>query len=138
MLRLIVSKGPHSLWLRGTAILWLAACCTACHDEPSRTKERDVTVLDGMQLSAARRVGLESAVDAMDRGDLERLKMLKIWVQKRAQVVLFAPADVQALDLAISCLDGSLPRAEREAALDKVESGKLIKSAREVCLEEEE
>ncbi len=122
--------------MAGAASLAVLTC--ACHDKPSAATQRGSAVLDRMQLAAARRVGLESAVDAMDRGDLQRLKMLKVWVLGRAQVVLFEPADLKSLDLAIACLDGSLPREKREAALDAIESGTLVRSARELCLDEED
>jgi hypothetical protein len=113
----------------------MAAGPSACnHERPAGTK-RDPNVLDRMELAAARRVGLESATDAMQRGDLKQLKMLDTWVRKRAQVVLFNPDDLESLDLAISCLDGSLAPADREAALDKIAGGQLINPARDLCLE---
>ncbi len=116
-------------------------CCSAwalvaCRSEP--TKKRDPNVLDGVELSAARRVGLETASEAIQKGDVKKLKMLAVWVRKRAQVVLFEPDDLAALDIAITCLDGSLPEGERAAALAKVESGKLIRDARDVCLDQGE
>jgi hypothetical protein len=120
-----------SVGLCGTA-LGLAAC----RSEP--TKKRDPNVLDGVELSAARRVGLETASEAIQKGDVKKLKMLAVWVRKRAQVVLFEPDDLAALDVAITCLDGSLPQGERAAALAKIESGKLVQDARDVCLDEGE
>jgi len=122
-------------WLRSTALLCVAGWPVACrHDSPSDTK-RDPAVLDGMELTAARRVGLESAADAMRRGDLKRLQMLHVWVRNRAQVVLFQADDLKSLDLAIGCLDGSLGQSERSARLEQVKSGQLIEPARAACLE---
>ena len=69
-----------------------------------------------MERSAARRVGLESTIDAMRRGDLNRLKMLSVWARTRAQVALFEADDLSSLDLAIECLDGSMTHAERLTA----------------------
>ncbi len=116
------------------ALLWAACSLSACQSPVS--KKRDPAVLDGVELSAARRVGLETAADAIRKGDLKKLKMLAVWVRKRAQVVLFESDDLQAMDIAITCLDGSLPQGERAAALDKIESGKLVKDARAVCLDD--
>ncbi len=117
--------------LLNAALLWAGLC--ACSSQGPK-KKRDPAVLDGVELSAARRVGLETAADAIRKGDLKKLRMLTVWVRKRAQVVLFEADDLQALDIAISCLDGSLAQSERAATLAKVTSGKLIKDAREVCL----
>jgi hypothetical protein len=105
----------------------------ACHHDQTDGK-RDPAALDGMERAAARRVGLESAIDAMHRGDLNRLKMLGVWARTRAQVVLFETDDLSSLDLAIECLDGSLTQADRLTALDKIKSGQLLKPARELCL----
>ncbi len=91
--------------------------------------------LDAMQLEAAGRVALESAADAMERRDLERLKMLSKWVRGRAQVVLFGPSDLGALDLAIGCLDRSVSRSEALASLAKLGKGKLSIPARSLCEE---
>lgn len=91
--------------------------------------------LDGMQLEAAGRVALESAADAMERRDLERLRMLSRWVRERAQVVLFQPNDLSALDLAIGCLDHSVPPTRAVASLEKLTSGKLLTPARNLCAE---
>ena len=87
-----------------------------------------------MERSAARRVGLESTIDAMQRGDLNRLKMLSVWARTRAQVALFEADDLSSLDLAIECLDGSMTHADRLTALDKIKSGQLLKPARDLCL----
>ena len=91
-----------------------------------------------MELAAARRVGLETAADAIEQGDLKRLQMLAKWVRGRAQVVLFEPDDLKSLDLAITCLDGSLASDARAAALDEIKSGTLIKPTREACLKDAE
>lgn len=114
-------------------VLGVAVGPCACHHDTTESK-RDPAALDGMERSAARRVGLESAVDAMQRGDLNRLKMLSVWARTRAQVALFEADDLSSLDLAIECLDGGMTRADRLAALDKIKSGQLLNPARELCL----
>lgn len=119
-------------------MLFIAASPAACHHESSSESKRDPGAMDGMEQTAARRVGLESAADAMRRRDLQRLKMLGVWVRGRARVVLFEPDDLKALDLAITCLDGSLAPSERATALDQIKSGKLIRPARALCLSEAE
>jgi hypothetical protein len=121
-------------------ILGLVAVCAtgffcACrHEAPPETK-RDPSVLDGVERNAATRVGLETATDAMHRGDLKQLRMLGVWARKRAQVVLFEADDLEALDVAIACLDGSLAANDRAPALDKIKSGQLLKPARALCLD---
>jgi hypothetical protein len=120
----------------GVRLCSAALALGACRSEP--TKKRDPSVLDGVELSAARRVGLETASEAIQKGDVKKLKMLAVWVRKRAQVVLFEPDDLAALDIAITCLDGSLPEGERAAALAKISSGKLVQDARDVCLDQEQ
>src|SRR5450432_4204173 len=117
-----------------TAVLFIAASPAACHHESSSESKRDPGAMDGMEQTAARRVGLESAADAMQRRDLQRLKMLSVWVRGRARVVLFEPDDLKALDVAITCLDGSLAPSERTQALGQIKTGKLLKPARELCL----
>jgi len=122
----------------GSAVaLYAAYFLSACHDRSGEAK-RDPAVLDKMEFAAARRVGLESAVDAMQRGDLKRLQMLATWARGRAQVALFEPDDLKSLDLAIACLDGSLARDARVAAFNEIKSGKLVKPARDVCFAEAE
>lgn len=112
----------------------------ACHGEskPFPTKPLASGELDGMQLEAAGRVALESAADAMVRHDLQRLKMLSVWVRGRAQVVLFKPNDLSALDLAIGCLDKSVSPSEAAARLGKLTSGKLLVPAQVLCAEQSE
>lgn len=103
-------------------------------------KQRSATVpsasageqLDGMQLSAARRVTMESTRTAMQHRDLARLKQLSVWVRHRAQVTLFEPDDVTALDLAIECLEQSAPPTAQLATLDRL-TGELRGPARDVC-----
>ena len=111
----------------------------ACRGESGGTGFKTKAVasgdLDGMQLEAAGRVALESAADAMERKDLERLRMLSRWVRERAQVVLFKPNDLRALDLAIGCLDHSVQPAEAVASLKELKSGKLLISASNMCSE---
>ena len=122
-------------------LLSLAALCGSgwpcgCHHDGTPAAKRDPSVLDGMERSSARRVGLETASDAMRRGDLKQLKMLGVWARNRAQVVLFEADDLQSLDVAIACLEGSLPPNDRRPALDKIQSGQLLKAARQLCLDE--
>ncbi len=119
------------------ASLGVVLLASACQDKKPRPK-RDPAVLDRMELAAARRVGLETAVAAIEDGDLKRLQMLAKWARGRAQVIVFEPDDMKSLDLAITCLDGSLPREARAAALDEIKSGKLLKPTRDACLEEAE
>jgi hypothetical protein len=119
--------------LRCLAALVAACWGSACQHESSLDAKRDPAVLDGMELTAARRVGLESAADAMQRGDLERLRMLSVWVRRRAQVVLLEPADLDALDHAVACLADSSARAKELAALQELKTGALLKPARELC-----
>ncbi|MEP7048933.1 MAG: hypothetical protein ABJB12_01210 [Pseudomonadota bacterium] len=127
----------------GATLLLFAtvACLAGCQHESEpehKTDKSDKTVLDGMQLSAARRVGLESAVDALQRGDLQRLKMLRQWALGRAQVVLFSDQDLGSLDLGISCLDGTLAPSDRRAAVARLGSGQLREPARDLCLPDQE
>ena len=122
----------RSAW--GAMALGGTCLVSACQEKTSRPK-RDPAVLDGMELAAARRVGLETAAAAMEDGDLKRLQMLATWARGRAQVIVFEPDDMKSLDLAISCLDGSLARDAREAALNEIKSGKLLKPARDICLQ---
>ena len=111
----------------------------ACRNEGGSTgfKAKPVVSgeLDGMQLEAASRIALESAADAMERRDLHRLRLLSRWVRERAQVVLFQPNDLSALDLAIGCLDHSVPPSQAVARLQKLTSGKLLTPARNMCSE---
>jgi hypothetical protein len=115
------------------AILLAAGFPSACRENSTSETKRDPAVLDGMELTAARRVGLESATDAMERGDLNRLKMLSTWVRSRAQVVLFEPQDVEALDHAIACLENTSTRSAELTALAQIKSGALSRPAREAC-----
>jgi hypothetical protein len=110
------------------------APCACGHEAPPQTK-RDPSVLDGVERSAATRVGLETATDAMRHGDLKKLRMLGVWARKRAQVVLFEANDLESLDVAIACLDGSLSANDRAPALAKIKSGQLLKPARALCLD---
>jgi len=88
---------------------------------------------DGMQLSSARRVALESATTAMKRRDLGRLKQLSIWVRNVAQVAILEPDDLAALDLAIQCLEAASPSNDALASLDQIKSGRLKQPAQAVC-----
>src|SRR5882757_2661262 len=107
--------------------LCVAGLASSCHHDPET--KREPGAMDGVQRTAARRVGLETAIDAMQRGDLNRLKMLGVWARTRTTVALFEADDLSSLDVAIACLDGSLVRADRQAALAKIQSGKLLKPA---------
>ena len=116
------------------------AVAFACRSEskPYPAKPLASGELDAMQLEAAGRVALESAADAMVRHDLQRLKMLSVWVRGRAQVVLFQPNDLSALDLAIGCLDRSVSPSQAAASLQKLTSGKLLTPTRVLCSEQPE
>jgi hypothetical protein len=128
---------PVLPWNGRFALLLTVALLAACHeDKPSGA--RNPAVLDAMELTAARRVGLESASDALRERDLKRLKMLRVWVQERAQVVLFEPDDVESLDRAITCLETESLRSDERVALARVKSGALLQAAREVCAGEGE
>ena len=120
------------------ALFGAAALSSSCHQEEKPAPTTDKTVLDGMQLSAARRVGLESAVDALQRGDLQRLEMLRTWSLGRAQVALFSEEDLASLDLGIACLDGSLAPSDRPAAAKQLRAGQLRQPARGLCLPDDE
>jgi hypothetical protein len=122
---------PRQIW--SLIVLGIAGTPCACQHDATDSK-RDPAALDGMERSAARRVGLESTIDAMQRGDLNRLKMLSVWARTRAQVALFEADDLSSLDLAIECLDGSMTHADRLTALAKIKSGQLLKPARDLCL----
>jgi hypothetical protein len=89
--------------------------------------------LDGMQLDSARRVAIESASAAMGRRDLGRLKQLSAWVRGRAQVVILEPNDLQALDLAIACLEQPSGAADTLTRLERIQGGKLKGPAHTAC-----
>jgi len=131
-------SAKQRVWIGSLALLGFLVAF-ACRSEGEVTGFRPKPVasgeLDAMQLEAAGRVALESAADAMERRDLERLRLLSRWVRERAQVVLFQPNDLSALDLAIGCLDHSVPPREAVAALRKLTSGKLLTPARNMCSE---
>jgi hypothetical protein len=130
-------NATQRVWFAVLALLGFAVAF-ACRSEskPYRTKPASSTDLDPMQLEAAGRVALESAADAMERHDLERLKMLSHWVRARAQIVLFKPNDLSALDLAIGCLDHSVQPAQAVETLQKLQSGKLLVRAKVLCSEQ--
>jgi len=122
------------------ALLGALVSVSACkRDSASKTDHGfpapSASGLDGMQFSSARRVALESAKAAMQRRDLERLKQLNVWVRNRAQVALFEPDDLSALELAIQCLEQVTPASTAVASLDDLRSGSLRQPARVVCLE---
>ena len=132
-----MSGAPRSwVW----AVLFVALWQTLACDRPTGFKKSSSAApsgsgqkLDGMQFSSARRVALESAIDAMKRRDLARLKQLSIWVRGRAQVAIFEPDDLTALDLAIQCLEQVSPPSDALQTLDALGSGQLRKAARGVC-----
>jgi hypothetical protein len=129
-------SAKQRVWIVSLALLGFVLAF-ACRSEGGSTgfKAKPVVSgeLDAMQLEAAGRVALESAADAMERRDLQRLRMLSRWVRERAQVVLFQPNDLSALDLAIGCLDHSVPPPQAVATLQKLTSGKLLTPARNMC-----
>jgi hypothetical protein len=147
--RAFLSAGLAVLWhVSPTQRVWFSALgllgfavAFACRSESKSFAPKPKSSageLDAMQLEAAGRVALESAADAMERHDLERLRMLSRWVRGRAQVVLFQPNDLSALDLAIGCLDRSVAPNEALAILTKLTSGKLIVRAKVLCSEQPE
>lgn len=129
-------SAKQRVWIVSLALLGFAIAF-ACRNEGEATGFRAKPVvsgeLDGMQLEAAGRIALESAADAMERRDLERLRLLSRWVRERAQVVLFQPNDLSALDVAIGCLDRSVSPSQAAASLQKLTSGKLLTPARNMC-----
>src|SRR4051812_33547091 len=109
-------------WLCLTLCAWAGGCQreTASEAEKSPEPAGSGAQLDRMQLSSARRVALQSASEAMNSGDLQRLKQLSVWVRQRASVTIFEEDDLESLDLAISCLEQSSatgPALERLAEL---------------------
>jgi len=127
------------VWFSVLALVGFAVAF-ACRSEskPYPAKPLASGELDGMQLEAAGRVALESATDAMVRHDLQRLKMLSVWVRGRAQVVLFQPNDLSALELAIACLERSVSPRQAAARLAELSSGKLLVPAGVLCAEQPE
>lgn len=89
-------------------------------------------VLDGMQLDSARRVALQSARESIEARDVERLHQLRKWVEGRASVPVFPPADLAALDLAIACLGGA-PPDDADEQLEAAKASKLADPARRAC-----
>jgi hypothetical protein len=86
-----------------------------------------------MQLSSARRMALQSAIGAMRQHDLQKLKMLDVWVRNRAQITLMEPDDLAALAIAIACLEAGTPPSDSESKLDALQTGKLREPARAAC-----
>lgn len=109
-----------------------------CQKQVERHEEQATTVasgskLDGMQLDSARRVALQSAADAMKARNLPRLKQLSSWVRGRAQVVIFQASELDALDLAIACLEAGTAPADTKARLQSMQPNKLRAPASELC-----
>ena len=118
------------------ALLGLAACQK---DAPKRADgAAGARAMDGLERYTRRTVSLETAIDAIEQRDVKKLKMLSVYVRNRDKTALFSEDDLSSLDLAIECLEGAKSQEERSAALDEIHSGKLKKSAREACLEEQE
>jgi len=122
------------------AMLGALISAPACQRENASKSDQGYPVpsasgLDGMQLSSARRVALESAIAAMQRRDLQRLKQLSIWVRNRAQVAILEPDDLAALDVAIQCLEAVSAPSDALASLDQVKSGRLKQPAQTLCRE---
>jgi hypothetical protein len=120
------------------AVVGALISASACQRESASKSDQgypapSASGLDGMQLSSARRVALESAIGAMKRRDLERLKQLNIWVRNRAQVAILEPDDLAALDLAIQCLEAVSPPSDALSSLDQIKSGKLKQPAQTLC-----
>ena len=122
-----------STWIWAIILCCVSACRRETAPESDAGSAPSGTPLDGMQLSSARRVALESALAALERGDVERLKQLNNWVRHRAQVAIFEPDDLKSLDLAIACLDHSSSVDEALAGLDQLSSGKLKAPATVAC-----
>lgn len=122
-------------WLFTGLLLALSACqrSDAAASSTEAAASASAGKLDKMQLSSARRVALESATAAMERHDLQRLKQLDVWVKTRAQVAIFEPDDLRALELAISCLEHVPPPPEALAQLAQLKSGGLRAPARAAC-----
>jgi hypothetical protein len=124
----------------GAALLTALCLISACSrktgyetDKRSSSPAPAGSELDGMQLASARRVAIESAIAAMKRRDLARLKQLSLWVRGRAQVAVLEPNELQALDLAIQCLEQVAPPSAATAKLDALGPGQLQKATRGVC-----
>lgn len=131
-------SATQRVWFTALALLGFAVAF-ACRSESKSFAPKpagSAGELDAMQLEAAGRVAMESAADAMERHDLQRLKMLSVWVRGRAQVVLFQPNDLSALDTAIACLERSVPPSQAITSLAKLSSGKLIVRAKVLCSEQ--
>ena len=111
-----------------------AGCQT---DRASRSEgAAGARAMDGLERYTRRTVSLETAIEAIEQGDVKKLKMLSVYVRNRDKTALFSEDDLSSLDLAIECLEQKLSQDERRTALDEIKSGKLKASAREVCIEE--
>lgn len=130
-----MSKGT-AFWLIAT---FAAASAIACEREKVRKDDwksftpPSSSVLDGMQLDSARRVAIETAAGAMAQRNPARLRQLDKWVRGRAQVVILDPDDLEALGLAIACLEQPPHAHEILRQVDDISGGKLKAPAREVC-----
>jgi len=110
--------------------------CQEQKEKPIRG-DRSVRPLDGMERFAARSVSIETAILAMQEGDVKKLKMLSVWVKKRDKTALLSPDDISSLDLAIECLENQLTQDERSERLDEIKTGRLKAATREVCIDQD-
>lgn len=126
----------------GAASACIGACSAksapATDKAPKPDRHTDPRVLDGMERNSANRIAVESALEAIAKRDLAGLRMLRLWVQKRALEPLWAPEDLRTLDQAIACLEGGERWQENaRATLDGMKTKKLQRATRRLCLGEE-
>jgi hypothetical protein len=125
-------------WLQRAAWCGAVAALAACSRNEPKVDHRGVRPMDGLERYTARKVSLETAVDAIEQRDVKKLKMLSVYVRKRDRTALFSEDDLSSLDLAIACLEGAKSQEERTAALGEIKSGQLKAAARGACFEEQE
>ena len=120
----------------------LLAACTglaACQKERANSDgSGGARALDGLERYTRRTVSIETAIDAIEQRDVKKLKMLEVYVRNRDKTALLTEDDLNLLDLAIECLEGSKSQQERSDALAEIKSGKLKAATREACIEEQE
>jgi len=125
-------------WRHAAALCGAALALSACQKDRMKGGDRSERPMDGLERYTARKVSLETAIEAIDQRDVKKLKMLGVYVRKRDQTALFSEDDLSSLDLAIACLEGTKSQEERVAALAEIKSGQLKAAARDACLEEQE
>ena len=125
-------------WLRRGTALSALSFVIACHKQEPEQKERPARAMDGLERYTARTVSIETAIDAMQQRDAQKLKMLGVWVRKRDKTVLLTADDLRSLDLAVECIESNPSKEQRLAALDLIKSGKLKAAARDLCLNEQD